>query len=148
MPAGLQKRPKTLIPALRPVSHPLPEGGGGIDTYECVRAVEARRSSPRGRCRVADVVVYVDGFNLYYGSLKRTPYKWLDLSRLCTAMLPNDRVTAIKYYTARISARPGNPEAPNGVATTISTPRTSAFTCGRIPTPPKIAAARSFTGAP
>lgn len=62
---------------------------------------------------MADVVVYVDGFNLYYGSLKRTPYKWLDLSRLCTAMLPTDRVTAIKYYTARIGARPGNPTAPN-----------------------------------
>ena len=62
---------------------------------------------------MADVVVYVDGFNLYYGSLKRTPYKWLDLSRLCTTMLPNDRVIAIKYYTARISARPGDPGAPN-----------------------------------
>jgi hypothetical protein len=62
---------------------------------------------------VADVVVYIDGFNLYYGSLKRTPYKWLDVSRLCTAMLPTDRVTAINYYTARISARPGNPTAPN-----------------------------------
>ena len=62
---------------------------------------------------MADVVVYVDGFNLYYGSLKRTPYKWLDLGRLCTAMLPTDRVTAINYYTARISARPGNPTAPN-----------------------------------
>jgi hypothetical protein len=28
-------------------------------------------------------------------------------------MLPNDRVIAIKYYTARISARPGNPGTPN-----------------------------------
>ena len=62
---------------------------------------------------MADIVVYVDGFNLYYGSLKRSPYKWLDLGRLCTTMLPNDRVTAIRYYTARISARPGNPTAPN-----------------------------------
>ena len=62
---------------------------------------------------MADVIVYVDGFNLYYGSLKRTPYKWLDLGRLCAGMLPNDRVIAIKYYTARISARPGNPGAPN-----------------------------------
>lgn len=26
--------------------------------------------------------VYVDGFNLYYGCLKRTPYKWLDLLAL------------------------------------------------------------------
>ena len=62
---------------------------------------------------MADAIVYVDGFNLYYGSLKRTPYKWLDLGRLCAGMLPNDRVIAIKYYTARISARPGNPGAPN-----------------------------------
>jgi hypothetical protein len=28
-------------------------------------------------------------------------YKWPDLGRLCTGMLPNDRVTALKYYTAR-----------------------------------------------
>ena len=62
---------------------------------------------------MADAIVYVDGFNLYYGALKKTPYKWLDLGLLCTRMLPTDRVTAIKYYTARISARPGNPGAPN-----------------------------------
>jgi hypothetical protein len=61
---------------------------------------------------MADVIVYVDGFNLYYGSLKRTPYKWLDLGRLSATMLPNDTVLAIKYYTARISARPGNPSGP------------------------------------
>lgn len=61
---------------------------------------------------MADVIVYIDGFNLYYGGLKRTPYKWLDLGRLCGTMLPNDNVLAINYYTARISARPGNPSAP------------------------------------
>jgi uncharacterized LabA/DUF88 family protein len=61
---------------------------------------------------VADVIVYVDGFNLYYGCLKRTPYKWLDVGRLCATMLANDRIIGIKYYTARISARPGNPGAP------------------------------------
>jgi len=32
--------------------------------------------------------VYVDGFNLYYGCLKGTPYKWLDLGALCQALLP------------------------------------------------------------
>lgn len=26
--------------------------------------------------------VYIDGYNFYYGCLKRTPYKWLDLFRL------------------------------------------------------------------
>lgn len=61
---------------------------------------------------MADVIVYVDGFNLYYGCLKGTPYKWLDLGRLSATMLPSDNVTAIKYYTARISARSGNPSGP------------------------------------
>ena len=27
-------------------------------------------------------IVYVDGFNLYYGAVKGTPYRWLTLS-LC-----------------------------------------------------------------
>jgi hypothetical protein len=61
---------------------------------------------------VAKVYVYVDGFNLYYGALKRTPYKWLDLAALCRVMLPNDTVEQVNYYTARVSARPHNPSAP------------------------------------
>src|SRR5712691_7723780 len=65
-----------------------------------------------GAHTLANVIVYVDGFNLYYGALKRTPYKWLDLDRLCSLMLPNDNVLAVNYYTARISARPGNPSGP------------------------------------
>lgn len=31
--------------------------------------------------------VYVDGYNLYYGRLKRTPYKWLDLRQLFAQIL-------------------------------------------------------------
>jgi hypothetical protein len=61
---------------------------------------------------MAKVRVYIDGFNLYYGALKRTLYKWLDLSTLCQIMLPNDTVETIHYYTARVSARPHNPSAP------------------------------------
>src|SRR5713101_5637451 len=59
-----------------------------------------------------DTYVYIDGFNLYYGALKRTPYKWLDLAKLCEVMLPNDHVASIQYFTARVSARPYNPSAP------------------------------------
>lgn len=40
--------------------------------------------------------VYVDGFNLYYGSLKGTPHRWLDLDALCARMLP--RMSAIRLY--------------------------------------------------
>ena len=33
--------------------------------------------------------VYVDGFSLYYSALKQTPYRWLDLRKLCRRLLPN-----------------------------------------------------------
>ena len=57
--------------------------------------------------------VYVDGFNLYYGALRRTPYKWLDVARLASLLLPaRCHVHRIRYYTARVSGRPGNPSAP------------------------------------
>ena len=48
--------------------------------------------------------VYVDGLNLYYGALKRTPYKWLDLACLCTKLLPAEcKVEKIRYFTAHVS---------------------------------------------
>ena len=56
--------------------------------------------------------VYIDGFNLYYGALKGTPFKWLDLRALCQAYLPNNDIDHIKYFTARISARPNDPLQP------------------------------------
>jgi hypothetical protein len=56
--------------------------------------------------------VYVDAFNLYYGCLKGTPYRWLDLDALCTRLLPKDRINRIRYFTATVSARPDNPYAP------------------------------------
>jgi uncharacterized LabA/DUF88 family protein len=56
--------------------------------------------------------VYVDGFNLYYGCLRHTPHKWLDLARLASLLLPRAcHVHRIRYYTARVSGRPGNPNA-------------------------------------
>lgn len=56
--------------------------------------------------------MYVDGFNLYYGCLKGTPYKWLDLSRLCDLLLPGHDVVRIKYFTAEIHSRPDDPDGP------------------------------------
>ncbi len=44
-------------------------------------------------------IVYVDGLNLYYGSLKRTAHKWLDLKALFSSMLPGHDILKIKYYT-------------------------------------------------
>jgi hypothetical protein len=53
--------------------------------------------------------IYVDGLNLYYGCLKGTAYKWLDLNALFETLLPNHDIKRIRYFTARISARPDNP---------------------------------------
>lgn len=50
--------------------------------------------------------VYVDGFNLYYGALKGTPYKWLNLEALFDQVLPRNDIRHIHYFTARVEARP------------------------------------------
>lgn len=59
-------------------------------------------------------IVYVDGFNLYYGALKGTPYKWLDLCALFSRVLPQGySLERIKYFTARVTPLPHDPDAPN-----------------------------------
>lgn len=57
-------------------------------------------------------IVYVDAFNLYYGALKDTRCKWLDLDALSRRLLPRDRIVGIRYFTANVSARPGDPDQP------------------------------------
>lgn len=54
---------------------------------------------------ISRTFVYVDGFNLYYGALNGTPFRWLDIVRLCQLMLPGDAVVRVRYFTARIKAR-------------------------------------------
>ena len=56
--------------------------------------------------------VCVDGFNLYYRALRNTPYRWLDLSKLAQILLPKHQIHRIRYYTARVTARPGDPDQP------------------------------------
>ena len=56
--------------------------------------------------------VYVDGFNLYYGALRNTSYRWLNLDALCQFLLPRNIVTEIKYFTALVSARPSDVAKP------------------------------------
>ncbi|MXY42248.1 MAG: NYN domain-containing protein [Rhodospirillaceae bacterium] len=57
--------------------------------------------------------VYVDGFNLYYGALKGTPWKWLDLPALFARVLqPHHDILRVKYYTARVSGTPADQSKP------------------------------------
>ena len=57
-------------------------------------------------------VVYVDGFNLYYGAVKGTPYKWLDISKMVQMLLAKNKVLKIKYFTALVNARSQDPDQP------------------------------------
>src|SRR5258708_16008862 len=68
--------------------------------------------------------VYVDGFNLYYGAVKGTPHKWLDLDKLCRFLLPKNQIAIIKYSTAIGSARPNDPDKPTRQLTYIRALRT------------------------
>ena len=49
--------------------------------------------------------IYVDGFNLYYGCLRGTPYRWLNLAQLCALILPNHQINQIRYFTALADTR-------------------------------------------
>ena len=53
--------------------------------------------------------VYIDGFNLCHRALQDTPYKWLDLSKLCQALLPKHTINSIRYFTALVEHRPQDP---------------------------------------
>ncbi len=47
--------------------------------------------------------IYIDGFNLYYGAIKNTRWKWLNLERFFTLLRQDDDIQTIKYFTALIS---------------------------------------------
>ena len=59
------------------------------------------------------VIAYVDGFNLYFGLKAKgwRRYYWLNLHLLSQNLLkPGQQLVALKYFTARISASPNNPD--------------------------------------
>lgn len=48
-------------------------------------------------------VIYIDGFNFYYGALKNSPYKWLNLQTYFERLRQDDDVQKIWCFTARVS---------------------------------------------
>jgi uncharacterized LabA/DUF88 family protein len=55
------------------------------------------------------VVVYIDGFNLYFGIINAGfgKYKWLNLKSLSENILrPDQELCGIKYFTSRVSNNP------------------------------------------
>ena len=70
---------------------------------------------------VKRIGIYIDGNNLFYGALKcqeRRKYRWLNPERLVREVCDNyfmknkAHIKFIKFYTARVSNRSGNMDAP------------------------------------
>ncbi|PKO20648.1 MAG: NYN domain protein [Chloroflexi bacterium HGW-Chloroflexi-1] len=68
--------------------------------------------------------VYVDGFNLYYGCLRHTPFKWLDLAAFCYQVLPTLAIQRIRYFTAHVRAPVNDPGKPQRQQTYLRALRT------------------------
>jgi hypothetical protein len=62
------------------------------------------------RLRRVRTNVYVDGFNLYYGAVRGTPYKWLNIRRMCEVAFPKNEIAEIHYCTALVRDTPRNPQ--------------------------------------
>lgn len=55
-------------------------------------------------------IIYVDGYNLFYGCLKHSQDKWLDIvkllfGRIVKQQTPDAELVAIKFFTADIKAK-------------------------------------------
>jgi hypothetical protein len=53
-------------------------------------------------------IIYVDGFNFYYGAARGTPYKWLDLEKCFLRLRPADDIRRIWYFTALVDGTKGS----------------------------------------
>jgi uncharacterized LabA/DUF88 family protein len=57
-------------------------------------------------------IVYIDGFNLYYGIRQKFGRRllWLNLNSMCTKLLkPDQELIAAKYFTARVAGTRNDP---------------------------------------
>ena len=43
-------------------------------------------------------IVYIDGFNFYYGAVRGTPHKWLDLEACFRRLCPDDDLVCVHYF--------------------------------------------------
>jgi len=82
----------------------LVKGSRGVHLERAIEALKnsAKPINPRTN-------IYVDGFNLYYGAAKGTPFKWVDIAKLCEAVLPGINIGRIRYFTALVNPTPSDP---------------------------------------
>ncbi|MBV1874553.1 MAG: NYN domain-containing protein [Gammaproteobacteria bacterium] len=56
-----------------------------------------------------DTIVYIDGYNLFYGRLRNSPYKWINPFKLLQLILnnqdPSFNLIKVKYFTSPVKAK-------------------------------------------
>ena len=79
-----------------------------VSLWRCGAGPQTERCEALAVSNMKRTIAYIDGFNLYYGLLQKTPqYKWLDPFSLIKNLLrPDHEILAVKFFTARIRPYP------------------------------------------
>lgn len=91
--------PVRICSRLPGVGKPYPAGG----LYDRPLFLEPQAPAAPAQPPKPRAIVYIDGFNFYYGAVKNTPYKWLNFEALCTRLLKDFEILEIMYFTARMT---------------------------------------------
>ena len=55
-----------------------------------------------------ETIAYIDGYNLYYGRLRKSSFKWIDVvslvKKICIVQNPSTNLIKVKYFTAPVRA--------------------------------------------
>ncbi len=109
------KKRKWLLRPTQGICYTTHESHDGLQTTRELRqggAEPVRKGRLLHYLKMKRTIVYIDAFNLYYGLLKGTAYKWLDLMSFAKALLaPDHDILRVKYFTSQIKSRPEDPDA-------------------------------------
>lgn len=54
-------------------------------------------------------ILYIDGFNFYYGAARRFNVRWVNPLTLAQLLLPDNEIIAIRYFSAIVKPDPSDP---------------------------------------
>jgi hypothetical protein len=58
-------------------------------------------------------IIYIDGFNFYYGACRRFGIRWSNPDALAKILLPGHQIEAIRYFSAHLKPDPLDPDKAN-----------------------------------
>ena len=87
-----------------------------------------KKKDKKNKKRNENVIVYIDGFNLYFGIIEKgwNEYKWLNLKSLAKNLLkPDQKLIDVKYFTSRMRNNPGKEKRQKTYIEALETTRIS-----------------------